>query len=324
MRTRLFIGCGVVLFLQLSGQPTVLYYAPVLLQNLGYSSNDSATFATIGLGLVKVVFTFLTLCGVDRFGRRTFLIIGVCLMTVSLVTLSGLTVSFKDYRHSGCGGHDLCTSVYNTTASTHNTTQQRNTTTFSTTTDNSTLSTTTFTTDIIPPSVKTASLISLFVFVIGFSIGYGPITWLLLSEIFPTGIKGRAVSSTTSVMWLTNMLVSMTFLNAMDSIGPFGLFLIYSMVGILSIFFVCQFVPETRGKSLEVVSLELSRTFPGGVVSNMCGGGERGRRSHHVRLQTFEEDTTLLDDDSNNNNDNEANDDDDDAVVVLRTGHTQC
>ena len=67
LRVRMLIGCGLVFFLQMSGQPTVLYYAPVLLKNLGYNSDDSATLATVGLGVVKVVFTFISLCSVDRY-----------------------------------------------------------------------------------------------------------------------------------------------------------------------------------------------------------------------------------------------------------------
>ena len=61
------------------------------------------------------------------------------------------------------------------------------------------------------------------------------------------------MSAVTSVMWATNMLVSITFLEMINAIGAFGIFLVYSMLGILSIFFIFHFVPETRGKSLEVL-----------------------------------------------------------------------
>ena len=132
-----------------------------------------------------------------RLGRRTFLLIGASLMTLSLVTLSGLTVSFNNTTtHKQCdGGNQICNNMlYYDTYSNHNNNNNNNN--YSLYLFNHTLhplNSSSFTTSIPPPSdtiptpVKVASLIALFVFVLGFSVGYGPIVWLLLSEIFPTG-----------------------------------------------------------------------------------------------------------------------------------------
>lgn len=271
LNTRFLIGCGIVFFLQLSGQPSVIYYAPILLQNLGYDGNDAATLATIGLGVMKVIFTFVTLITVDKLGRRTFLLIGASIITLSLVTLSGLTISLNDFEKSGChkviGTHrlhshllkaeDQC-SMFLNVSDVCNVNHKKF--------DSSKFSNCSLANDLskvsreIPKSVKYSSLISLMMFIIGFSVGYGPISWLMLSEIYPTGIKGRAIGAVSSVSWGVNLFISMTFLDSLNMIGPFGIFLIYAMIGILSIFFICQFVPETRGKSLELLSVELSQT----------------------------------------------------------------
>lgn len=58
------------------------------------------------------------------------------------------------------------------------------------------------------------AFIALVTYVCAFSFGFGPITWIILSEIFPPSVKGRAMASVTAVNWALNVGVSATFLQA--------------------------------------------------------------------------------------------------------------
>jgi len=101
------------------------------------------------------------------------------------------------------------------------------------------------------------------VFVLGyiacFAMSVGPVTWVILSEIFPTSIRGRAMGIATVCLWLANYLVSQTF--PMMNDNPYLLarfhhgfpFWVYAAFCIVLLVVVLRFVPETKGKSLEEI-----------------------------------------------------------------------
>ncbi|CAI0559643.1 unnamed protein product [Linum tenue] len=73
----LTIGCGLVLFQQITGQPSVLYYAASILQSAGFSAASDATRVSILLGLLKLIMTGVAVLAVDKLGRRPLLLGGV-------------------------------------------------------------------------------------------------------------------------------------------------------------------------------------------------------------------------------------------------------
>lgn len=101
------------------------------------------------------------------------------------------------------------------------------------------------------------------VFVLGyiacFALSVGPVTWVILSEIFPTKIRGRAMAIATFCLWAANFVVSQTF-PMMDE-NPWLVdrfnhgfpFWVYGLLCIVSVVFVWRFVPETKGRSLEEI-----------------------------------------------------------------------
>ncbi len=97
------------------------------------------------------------------------------------------------------------------------------------------------------------------VYIIGFSFSWGPVTWVMLSEIFPNSIKGKAMSIAVAAQWIMNFIVSTTFpmmdgssaLNAHFNHG-FAYWL-YGVGGLLAALFVMRFVPETKQRSLEAI-----------------------------------------------------------------------
>ncbi|MFS7983504.1 putative major facilitator, sugar transporter, major facilitator superfamily [Helianthus anomalus] len=86
----------------------------------------------------------------------------------------------------------------------------------------------------------------------GFSLGLGPIPWVIMSEILPVNIKSLAGSVATLFNWLAASIVTMTAPLLLDwSSG--GTFLIYAAVSTFTLFFVKVWVPETKGKTLEEI-----------------------------------------------------------------------
>jgi len=89
--------------------------------------------------------------------------------------------------------------------------------------------------------------------VAAFAIGLGPCVWVLLSEIFPTRIRGRAMSIATLFLWGACTLLTMTFLTLSRALSPAGAFLIYALMCVITFLIVWRAVPETKGKSLEEI-----------------------------------------------------------------------
>ena len=96
-----------------------------------------------------------------------------------------------------------------------------------------------------------------------FAIGLGPVPWVIISEIFPTRIRGRAMSFGVFAVWATCGLVSQTFPWLKENLGPAGCFWLYASLCAPSILFVWAIVPETKGKTLE--EIEKSWTRPAAV-----------------------------------------------------------
>jgi MFS transporter, SP family, galactose:H+ symporter len=105
------------------------------------------------------------------------------------------------------------------------------------------------------------SLASVAIYVGFFAIGLGPVFWLLISEIFPLALRGRAMSLATVANWGFNFIVSVTFLDLVGALGSAGAFLIYAILSLGALAFVAAMVPETKGFSLEQIEFNLDRRF---------------------------------------------------------------
>ncbi len=90
-------------------------------------------------------------------------------------------------------------------------------------------------------------------YVISFGIGLGPVMWLLISEIYPTKIRGKAMSLATLSVWGSNWVVTVTFLSLIRAAGPAGTFWIYAGICVGAFIFCYVFVPETKGRTLEAI-----------------------------------------------------------------------
>ncbi|KRF85118.1 facilitated trehalose transporter Tret1-2 homolog isoform X2 [Drosophila virilis] len=99
---------------------------------------------------------------------------------------------------------------------------------------------------------------SLCIFMIMFSIGYGPVPWLMMGELFATDIKGFAGSIAGTTNWVLAFVVTKTFKNLNDGLGNGGTFWLFAGVTLVGVIFVFLAVPETKGKSLNEIQQELA------------------------------------------------------------------
>lgn len=103
------------------------------------------------------------------------------------------------------------------------------------------------------PSTGIMVFYELVAFVVFFGVGLGPVVWLLISEIYPTEIRGKAMSLATLSNWGADWLITGTFLSLVRVAGPAGTFWIYALIAALTFVLCYAFVPETKGKSLEAI-----------------------------------------------------------------------
>jgi MFS transporter, SP family, galactose:H+ symporter len=111
-------------------------------------------------------------------------------------------------------------------------------------------------------ALKWIGVLSLALYIASFAIGLGPIFWLLISEIFPLKIRGQASSIATMANWLSNFVVSLTFLSLLKGLGDVTTFLLYSVLSLAGLFFCFRFVPETKGVPLEIIERNLRAGRP--------------------------------------------------------------
>ncbi|KAK9732455.1 hypothetical protein RND81_04G001500 [Saponaria officinalis] len=197
----LIIGCGLVLFQQITGQPSVLYYAASILQNAGFSAAADATRVSILLGLFKLITTGIAVLIVDKLGRRPLLLGGVSGMVISLLLLGAYYTFLGD-----------------------------------------------------APAV---AVIGLLLYVGCYQLSFGPIGWLMISEIFPLRMRGRGLSVAVLINFGANALVTFAFSPLKDLIGAGAIFFMFGGVAVLSLVFIFYIIPETKGLTLEEIEAKL-------------------------------------------------------------------
>ena len=94
------------------------------------------------------------------------------------------------------------------------------------------------------------TLVFIIIYTASFMMSWGPITWVLISEIFPNKIRGKAVAIAVAAQWAANYFISSTYPAMMEFSGGFT-YGFYGLMSIISLIFVWKLVPETKGKTLE-------------------------------------------------------------------------
>lgn len=226
------IGCGIVLLQQVTGQPTVLYFASSIFTDAGLG--EFASLSSLLVGLVKLAATCVSASRVDQYGRRFLLFVGISMMVVALAivsfaflfrvcdpeTLSQGQLGWTDTASRGeCRSADL----------------------------------------VLPRGWGILTVAGLMIYVSGYQFGFGPISWVLISEIFPQRVRGAALSVAALVNFSSNIFMTLLQPTMLAVLSPSGVFGIYLLLSIVSLAFVKKYVPETRGKTLEEVEAMLAK-----------------------------------------------------------------
>ncbi|HWW83545.1 MAG TPA: sugar porter family MFS transporter [Vicinamibacterales bacterium] len=202
VRPALIVGIGLAIFQQVTGINTVIYYAPIIIQSAGIPSASGAILATLGIGVVNVIMTIVSMWLLDRVGRRPLLLTGVAGMAM---TLGVLGVVFRQA---------------------------------------------------VPTETSvTLAVVSMMVYVAAFAISLGPIFWLLISEIYPLKIRSSTEGLSAAFNWGSNLIVSLTFLTLMQTLGASRTFWLYGAFAVAAWFFSYYRVPETRRRTLEEIEM---------------------------------------------------------------------
>ena len=93
----------------------------------------------------------------------------------------------------------------------------------------------------------------LLVYIACYSLSISPLFWLMTAELYPNRLRGIGASTATVANWSANLLITVTFLSAVDALGKDVVFWIYAAFAAVGIVFVRAFVPETKGRSLEEI-----------------------------------------------------------------------
>ncbi|KAF6137845.1 hypothetical protein GIB67_040553 [Kingdonia uniflora] len=195
------IGGGLVLFQQITGQPSVLYYAGSILQSAGFAAASDAARVSVVIGIFKFLMTGVAVLKVDDLGRRPLLIGGVSGITLSLLLLAAYYKVLSGY-----------------------------------------------------PIVAVGALL---LYVGCYQISFGPISWLMVSEIFPLRTRGRGISLAVLTNFGSNAIVTFAFSPLKELLGAENLFLLFAAIALVSLLFVVFVVPETKGLSLEQIESEI-------------------------------------------------------------------
>ena len=111
---------------------------------------------------------------------------------------------------------------------------------------------------VLAEPMSTVALIAANVFVVAFGVSWGPITWVLLGEMFPNRIRAGALAVAAAAQWIANFAVSTTF-PALAELGLAFAYGLYAVMAVLSLVFVLALVPETKGRALETMTEDAGR-----------------------------------------------------------------
>ncbi|GAV59893.1 Sugar_tr domain-containing protein [Cephalotus follicularis] len=287
VRRGLYAGITVQVAQQFVGINTVMYYSPTIVQFAGFASNKTALALSLITSGLNAIGSIVSMAFVDRYGRRRLMIISMfgiisCLVILSIVffqaAMHAPKVSFFDSTHLGtnttCAAYTTaldapkwncmsCLSAecgfcangengYHPGACLAKTKDIRGTCRG--------LHRTWFENG-CPSKFGFLAIILLGLYIISYSPGMGTVPWIVNSEIYPLRYRGIGGGIAAVSNWVSNLIVSETFLTLTKALGSAGTFLLFagfSLIGLIAIYLV---VPETKGLQFEEVEKMLETGF---------------------------------------------------------------
>lgn len=231
-------------FQQFSGINCILFYCSMIFSRAGIGPGDSpgpdgdptsdaykeelfdkAQVASIFVCITLFVFTLVSCVLADRVGRRKLFLAGSVVMTIVLFLMGSYFWKFPPYIRRNIQPTVL--PVVQITATSSSTKQA---------------------------TYAVLALVGTLLYVAFYSIGWGPLPWLLMSEFFPIKTRGLATSIVTCANWLFVFTTTVIFDPMTDAIREDGVFWFFGCLTFFGLLFALYFVPETKGKPLEDVT----------------------------------------------------------------------
>ncbi|XP_044296029.1 solute carrier family 2, facilitated glucose transporter member 8 isoform X3 [Varanus komodoensis] len=220
------IGVAMMVFQQVSGINAIMFYAESIFEAANFKNSSAAS---VIVGSIQVFFTALAALIIDRTGRKVLLVISGFIMAASAAVF-GLYFRMMLPSPSNASHVKPLSSPLDPTP--------------------------------VPDehSLAWLAVLSMGLFIMGFALGWGPIPWLVMSEIFPLRARGVASGASVLTNWLMAFLITKGFHDLMVLLTPYGTFWLFSGTCLLSIIFTIFCIPETKGKSLEEIEAYFRRS----------------------------------------------------------------
>ena len=254
--TIMIIALGIAFFQQITGINAIFYYAPTIFEQAG-GSTDSSFLQAIVVGLTNLVFTFVAIWLIDRLGRKPLLLIGTSFMTVALLmatfAFNNATYDFNETTLEKVGDSEIKAALADLDGESFDGQSALFTEVAKRLDEDQFLK---FKRNEITNFIQinaTLVLIAILLYVASFAISLGPVMWTLISEIFPSKIKGIAISVVGFFNSLISFSVTQVFPWELSNLGPTVTFAIYALLSLCAMIFVYKFVIETKGRTLEEV-----------------------------------------------------------------------
>ena len=217
----LIFSIFLMFFQQFCGINVIIFYAGNLLETAHMSADKANISADLGVGVIQVIFTLISVLLVDLLGRRVLLTLGGALLSLSTAALG--IFFFLEHHYPK-----------------NNTIQSED--------------------------FQFIAVACLAVFIIGFSLGWGPIPWLMMGELAPLQIRGIVSGIATALNWSFSAVITVSFDKYSHVVHPYGAWWTFSVISALSIVFVLVFLPETRGKDLEDIQEYFEKRYGGHAI----------------------------------------------------------
>eukprot|EP00521_Asterionellopsis_glacialis_P014695 CAMPEP_0195297076 /NCGR_PEP_ID=MMETSP0707-20130614/20774_1 /TAXON_ID=33640 /ORGANISM="Asterionellopsis glacialis, Strain CCMP134" /LENGTH=623 /DNA_ID=CAMNT_0040358771 /DNA_START=42 /DNA_END=1913 /DNA_ORIENTATION=+ len=221
---------------QFCGQTPVLTYAPSIFDSAGLGVGEgspSSLLPTVLVGFVKFFVTVLVIWKIEDLGRRFLLLTGMSSIVFGLILLA-IAFHLGDDAVLDQNMNDEDDDDYFNSKVTQNE-------------EAATSSSLGF----------ALSLTGVICVVMGYSASFGPLSWLLTSEMFPTDIRGRALGASTIVTYLCASFVTSTFLSAQYYFGSSIVFCLFATITLSGVLFAYLAIPDTGEKNVQQIEEDL-------------------------------------------------------------------
>jgi SP family myo-inositol transporter-like MFS transporter 13 len=271
VRRALTLGCMLMAVQQFSGINTVMYYGATIIEMAGFTNTSTTLWLSAVVAFSNFIFTFVGIYLVDRAGRRkltlgslfgvmlSLLALGAAFLSAELssVSVTGagecsiLSNGFECVSNDACG-FCLHGSLPGSDALVSNLCLEGTSTAPSTgmcAGDNWAFASVPVDSN-IPGYLILAAL---FVYLACFASGMGCMPWTINAEIYPLQVRSFALSVSTAVCWISNLVVSFTFLSIINGLSTYGAFWLYAGVALVGLVYFWYALPETKGLGLEEI-----------------------------------------------------------------------